>query len=78
MGESVNTFRLGKKMAGKSKRTKVVSLRLPNELMAKIEKRVKSGEWDSVGHYLRERITYDILRQHRRWRPIPTPIPKQK
>lgn len=51
-----------------SKKTKVIAIRLPNELVARIEKRVKKGWHESVADYLRDRIIYDITRKHQKAR----------
>lgn len=51
-----------------SKKTKVISIRLPNELVAKVQKRVEEGRHDSVADYLRDRIIYDVLRKHQKAR----------
>jgi len=51
-----------------SKKTKVISIRLSNELVAKVQKRVEEGRHDSVADYLRDRIIYDITRKHQRAR----------
>ena len=50
-----------------SKRTKVVAVRLSNELYEKIDKRLeKRGRDITMSDYLRDRITYDIERKHRK------------
>ena len=51
-----------------SKKTTIVSIRLPNELVAKVQKRVDNGRHESVADYLRNRIIYDVNRKHRRAR----------
>ena len=51
-----------------SKKTKVISIRLPNELIAKVQKRVDVGRHESVADYLRDRIIYDVERKHKRAR----------
>lgn len=57
-------------MAGTSTKTKVVSLRLPNEVVFTLERRIagKRTRWDSVGEYLQERIIYDVMREHKKIR----------
>lgn len=48
-----------------SKKTKVVGVRLSNEMVAKIESRVKrGGSAQSVSDYIRSRLEYDINRRH--------------
>ena len=53
-------------MGGTSKKSKVISVRLPNEVIATLERRVngRRSRWDSVGQYLRERIEFDTMRPH--------------
>jgi len=48
-------------MAGKSKKTKIVTFRLNNEDYVKLKM-----NHPQVSEYLRERTTYDIRRKHRR------------
>ena len=55
-------------MAGKSSKTQVISIRLPNEVVEKIKRRFVNNRFDSVSHYLRDRIIYDITRKHNRFR----------
>ena len=49
-----------------SRKSKIISIRLPNELIAKVQKRVDVGRHESVSDYLRERIIYDITRKHKK------------
>ena len=49
-----------------SKKTRIISIRLPNELIAKVQKRVDVGRHESVSEYLRDRIIYDIGRKHKK------------
>ncbi len=55
-------------MPNTSKRTQVAAFRLPVEIYAIIERRVKGkrSRWNTVSEYLRERVCYDISRSHRR------------
>ncbi len=49
-----------------SKTSTVVSIRLPNEIVFTLQRRIdgRRGRWSSVGDYLKERIIYDTERQH--------------
>lgn len=53
-------------MSGKSKITIVVAIRLPNEVVLTLKRRIdgRRSRWDSVGEYLKERIIYDVKRSH--------------
>ena len=53
-------------MSGKSSKTTVVSIRLPNEVVFTLKRRIngKRTRWDTVGNYLKERIIYDTERAH--------------
>jgi len=55
-------------MGGTSKTTSVVSIRLPNEVLFTLKRRIDGSRsrWESVGEYLRERIIYDTQREHKR------------
>ena len=55
-------------MPGTSKKTTVVSLRLPNEVVFTLQRRISGdrSRWLSVGEYLQERIIYDTQRSHTR------------
>ena len=57
-----------KKRYQKSKISGVVSIRLPNEVLFTIQRRIngRRGRWESVGEYLQERIIYDTMRAHAR------------
>lgn len=55
-------------MAGKSSKTQVIAIRLPNEIVETIKKRFANNRFDSVSHYLRERIIYDMTRKHARFK----------
>lgn len=50
-----------------SHKTKVIAFRLPVEIYATIERRVKGkrSHWNTISEYLRERVCYDISRSHR-------------
>lgn len=50
--------------------TTPVAFRIPNELLAVIERRIKGkrSHWKTVGEYLRDRIKYDLTRPHKRKR----------
>ena len=52
----------------KSKVSGVVTIRLPNEVLYTISRRIdgRRSRWSSVGEYLKERIIYDTLREHKR------------
>lgn len=43
-------------MPNKSSKSQVIAIRLPNEVVDKIRQRCESNRFDSVSHYLRERI----------------------
>ena len=49
-----------------SKKSKVISIRLPNEIIEKVQKRIdrRSG-LVNMSTYLRERIIYDVSRKHK-------------
>ena len=55
-------------MSGTSSKTTVVSIRLPNETLFTLIRRIngRRSRWDSVGEYLRERVIYDTERSHKR------------
>ena len=50
-----------------SNTTTVVSVRLPNAVVATIKDRCKSNRFDSISAYLRERIIYDVTRKHQKY-----------
>jgi len=52
-------------MSGKSNKTQVISVRLSNDVIEVIQRRV-GNEWDSVSQYLREMVTYQVMRSHHR------------
>lgn len=49
-----------------SKVTTPIILRVHNEVLEVVQRRIKSkhSHWHTVGEYLRERLQYDILRTH--------------
>ena len=51
-----------------SGKSKVVSIRLPNETVAILSRRIKGrrSRWDSIGEYVKERLIYDIMRPHKK------------
>lgn len=51
-----------------SKVSKPVTIRLPNDVLCTIERKIngRRSRWDSVGEYLKDRIIYDTLRSHHR------------
>ncbi len=52
-------------MSGTSRKTIVISLRLPNEIIEIVEGRIaKHHAPATVAGYLRDRIIYDITRKH--------------
>ena len=52
-------------MAGTSKLTKVVSIRLPVDVYAILERRALAlGRYNTVNSYLQRRLIYDITRKH--------------
>jgi Arc/MetJ-type ribon-helix-helix transcriptional regulator len=51
-------------MPGKSKSSRIVSVRLPNEVIEVLQRRVKENRFTGIPSYLRDRITYDTLRRH--------------
>ena len=55
-------------MSGTSKKTTVISIRLPNDVVFTLNRRIngRRGRWESVGEYLQERIIYDTMRVHAR------------
>ena len=46
-------------MAGKSKKTRVITFRLENDVYKKLKK-----NHPNTSEYLRDRVTYDITRKH--------------
>jgi hypothetical protein len=58
-------------MAGTSSRTTVISLRLPNDVVAIAQRRVdrwnrNGGRYRSVNDYLRMLVIWDMRRSHRK------------
>ncbi len=53
-------------MSGKSSKSQLITLRLPNDVVCTLTHRIngRRGRWQSVGDYLKERITYDTRRSH--------------
>jgi hypothetical protein len=53
-------------MSGKSKQSVVVGFRIPMDVYETIQRRIDGprGRWESPGHYLQERVIYDIRRRH--------------
>lgn len=49
-----------------SKISTVVSIRLPNETVFTLRRRIdgRRSRWSTVGEYLKERIIYDTEREH--------------
>ncbi len=56
-------------MGGVSKHTKVIALRLPNEVVETLARRAKNNNV-SIHEYLRDRVVYDTLRKHIRGKEI--------
>ena len=48
--------------------TTPVAFRLPNEVLAIIERRIKGkrSRWKTVGEYLMDRTIYDLTRPHKK------------
>ncbi len=55
-------------MSGKSKISQVVSIRLPNEVLFTLQRRIdgRRSRWSTVGEYIKERLIYDTERSHTR------------
>ena len=55
-------------MAGKSSKSTVVAIRLPNEIVFTLNRRIngRRSRWSSIGEYIKERLIYDIERSHDR------------
>jgi len=53
-------------MSGKSSKSTVVTIRLPNEVVYTLSRRIngRRSRWGSVGEYIKERLIYDIERSH--------------
>ena len=58
-------------MSGTSSKSTVVTIRLPNEGVCTLRRRINGGRsrWFTVGEYLKERIIYDTERKHGKRRP---------
>jgi len=54
-------------MAGISSKTRVIGLRLPNDLV-EIALRRSQGNYTTISDYLRQRLIYDLTRKHRKFR----------
>ena len=48
-------------MAGKSKKTSIVTFRLEKDVLARLRR-----SHPNVSEYLRDRVTYDVTRKHRK------------
>lgn len=55
-------------MSGTSRISTRVSIRLPNEVVRTLKRKIngRRSHWFSVGEYLKERIIYDSMREHKR------------
>jgi hypothetical protein len=55
-------------MSGTSSKTTLITLRLPNEVVCTLERRIngRRTHWFGVREYLQERIIYDTQREHKR------------
>ena len=53
-------------MSGTSRISTRVSLRLQNEVVRTLERRIEGrrSRWSTIGEYLKERIIYDVERNH--------------
>ena len=53
-------------MAGTSRISTRVSIRLPNEVVRTLLRRIngRRSRWVSIGEYLKERIIFDVMRSH--------------
>ncbi len=58
-------------MPTQNKKSRLVTVRLPLEVVQTIEKRITSskGRHSGISSYLRERITFDTMRQHGKRKP---------
>ena len=56
----------GEGMSGTSRISTRVSIRLPNEVVRTLERRIdgRRSRWSTIGEYLKERIIYDVERNH--------------
>jgi len=57
-------------MPGKSSRSQVITIRLPNEIVETIKRRLANNRFGSISEYLRDRIIYDMTRKHSRFRKM--------
>jgi len=59
-------------MSGTSTKSTVVSIRLPNEVVSTLSRRIngRRSRWVSIGEYLQERVIYDVERSHNRKREV--------
>lgn len=57
-------------MSGKSSKSQVIPIRLPNEIVEMIKRRLANNRFDSISQYLRERIIYDMTRKHTRFKGV--------
>ena len=55
-------------MPGRSRKTQVVRVRLRNEVVEVIRRRV-DNEWDSISQYVRDLVTYQVMRSHHKRKP---------
>jgi len=51
-------------VSGKSTKSQVIGIRLPNEIVGIIHRRAAKNRFNSVSDYHRERIIYDMTRKH--------------
>ncbi len=51
-------------MAGHSTKTTVIGLRIPNDVLETVKRRMAKGNYKTVQEYLGERLIYDIMRRH--------------
>ena len=51
-------------MSDKSRKSKIVAVRLPNEVIDMLKKRILNSRYTGLSDYLRARITYDTMRKH--------------
>ena len=53
-------------MSGRSSKTTVVTIRLPNDVVYTLSRRIAGdrSRWSTIGEYLKERIIYDTERSH--------------
>ena len=52
-------------MPGTSKKTRIIRVRLPNEVMDVIERRV-GKDWDTKSQYVQHILIYQLMRSHHR------------